>query len=103
MVAPLNPDAAMEDWPSFCAEGANLRNVVTPSDAEDWQWVDEGSNACPGCHKYGFASKEVGEGLPRVGQAAKWSLEMARLGSSSGRKAQKRRLHRGTAWNAAAF
>jgi len=33
--------------------------VVTPSDDEDWDWVDEGSNACPGCHKYGFASKEV--------------------------------------------
>jgi hypothetical protein len=59
MAAPLNPDAAMEDWPTFCAEGANLKSVVTPGDDEEWQWVDEGSNACPGCHKYGYASKEV--------------------------------------------
>jgi hypothetical protein len=26
MIAPLNPDAAMEDWPSFCAE-VGLRSL----------------------------------------------------------------------------
>jgi hypothetical protein len=60
MVAPLNRDAAMEDWPTFCAEGEGLQKVVAPSGEGAWQWVDEGSSACPGCHKYGFASKEVG-------------------------------------------
>lgn len=60
LIAPLNPDAAMEDWPTFCAEGQRLQGVVAPSGGEDWQWVDEGSSACPGCHKFGFASKKVG-------------------------------------------
>ncbi|KAI8472193.1 MAG: hypothetical protein J3K34DRAFT_519954 [Monoraphidium minutum] len=68
MVAPLNPDAAMEDWPTFCAQAQGLQKVVTLSGGGggggggggDWQWVDEGSNACPGCHKYGYASRKVG-------------------------------------------
>lgn len=59
LIAPLNPDAAMEDWPTFCAEGQGLQKVVKPSPGGEWQWVDEGSSACPGCHKYGFASKKV--------------------------------------------
>lgn len=69
LIAPLNPDAASEDWPTFCAEGANLKDVVTPGDDEEWQWVDEGSSACPGCHKYGFASKEVRAGAGHGGGA----------------------------------
>ena len=57
MPPPLNPDAAQEDWPTFCAEGPGLQKVVAGNDG--WDWVDEGSNACPGCHKYGFASERI--------------------------------------------
>lgn len=41
-------------------QGAKLEAAVVPGNADHWQWVDEGSSACPGCHKYGWASKEVG-------------------------------------------
>jgi len=55
MPPPLNPEAAQEDWPTFCAEGVGLQQYV--ADNKGWQWVDEGSNACAGCHKYGYLNQ----------------------------------------------
>lgn len=49
MPPPLNPEAAQEDWPTFCAEGLSLKAVV--KDNKGWEFVDEGSNQCAGCHK----------------------------------------------------
>ncbi len=55
---PINDDAAQESWPTFCAEGVGLKQYVL--EQKGWDWVDEGSNACEGCHKYGFMSKTAG-------------------------------------------
>lgn len=57
MPAPLNPEAAQESWPSFCAEGLALQKYVTQQ--RGWRWVDEGSSACAGCHKYGYLTNEA--------------------------------------------
>eukprot|EP00878_Enallax_costatus_P008946 GHUV01009354.1.p1 GENE.GHUV01009354.1~~GHUV01009354.1.p1 ORF type:complete len:410 (+),score=40.39 GHUV01009354.1:593-1822(+) len=46
MPNPLNPEAAQEDWPTFCAEGLGVQKHV--ADNQGWQWVDEGTNACAG-------------------------------------------------------
>lgn len=46
MPQPLNPDAAQEDWPTFCAEGLGVQKHVV--DNKGWKWVDEGTNACAG-------------------------------------------------------
>eukprot|EP00879_Flechtneria_rotunda_P005860 GHRR01006166.1.p1 GENE.GHRR01006166.1~~GHRR01006166.1.p1 ORF type:complete len:523 (+),score=78.66 GHRR01006166.1:141-1571(+) len=61
MPQPLNPEAAQESWPTFCAENEGLQGYV--QDNRGWEWVDEGSNACAGCHKYGFLTKEAGSSL----------------------------------------
>uniref|UniRef100_A0A383VWI2 SGNH hydrolase-type esterase domain-containing protein n=1 Tax=Tetradesmus obliquus TaxID=3088 RepID=A0A383VWI2_TETOB len=58
---PLNPEAAQEDWPTFCAEGLGLQKYVTEN--KGWKWVDEGTNACAGCHRYGYLTKQVGGSL----------------------------------------
>lgn len=46
MPSPLNPEAAQEDWPTFCAEGLGLQKFVVEN--KGWEWVDEGTNACAG-------------------------------------------------------
>eukprot|EP00877_Chromochloris_zofingiensis_P014366 jgi/Chrzof1/9183/Cz03g39010.t1 len=61
MPAPLNPDAAQEDSPTFCAEGIGLQDHVISK--EGFKWVDEGSNACAGCHKYGYVATKVGSNM----------------------------------------
>jgi len=52
---------AQEDWPTFCAEGVGWQQYV--ADNKGWQWVDEGSNACAGCHKYGYLTNAAGSSL----------------------------------------
>jgi hypothetical protein len=61
MPAPLNPEAAQEDWPTFCAESLGLQQFVQENNG--WDWVDEGSNACAGCHKYGYLTNKAGSNL----------------------------------------
>jgi hypothetical protein len=58
---PVNPEAAQERWSTFCADGLKLKDHVTEN--KGWKWVDEGSNACAGCHKYGYATLEVGASI----------------------------------------
>ncbi|KAF8064555.1 pbpX [Scenedesmus sp. PABB004] len=58
---PLNPEAAQEDWPTFCAEGLGLQKYV--GDNTGWEWVDEGTNACAGCHRYGYLTNAPGSVL----------------------------------------
>jgi hypothetical protein len=43
---PLNPEAAQESWPTFCAEGVGLKHYIVNNTG--WTWVDEGSSACEG-------------------------------------------------------
>eukprot|EP00775_Hariotina_reticulata_P001441 gene1441-1782_t len=61
MPRPLNPEAAQEDWPTFCAESLGLQQFVQEN--KGWEWVDEGSNACAGCHKYGYLTNKAGSSL----------------------------------------
>lgn len=61
MPPPINPEAAQEDWPTFCAEGLMLKSIVKEN--RGWEFVDEGSNQCAGCHKYGLRTSGVGKVL----------------------------------------
>lgn len=58
---PINPEAAQEDWPTFCAQDIALKSIVQEN--KGWEFVDEGSNQCAGCHKYGFRTDAVGSVL----------------------------------------
>lgn len=61
MPPPLNPEAAQEDWPTFCAQDAALNSIVQQN--KGWEFVDEGSNQCAGCHKFGLRAADVGSSL----------------------------------------
>jgi hypothetical protein len=58
---PINPETAQERWNTFCATGLKLKEHVVAN--RGWKFVDEGSNACPGCHKYGYAAFDVGASI----------------------------------------
>lgn len=58
---PLNPETAQEDWPTFCAHDAGINSIV--EETKGWSFVDEGSNICAGCHKYGLKATDVGSTL----------------------------------------
>jgi hypothetical protein len=58
---PLNPEAAQEDWPTFCAQDAGLNSIVQEN--KGWEFVDEGNNQCAGCHKYGLRAADIGSML----------------------------------------
>jgi lysophospholipase L1-like esterase len=58
---PLNPEAAQERWSTFCANGLSMKEHVV--DNKGWEFVDEGSDACGGCHKYGYATQEPGASI----------------------------------------
>lgn len=61
MPPPINLEAAQEDWPTFCAESLTLKSIV--QDNKGWEFVDEGSNRCAGCHKYGYRTSGPGNAL----------------------------------------
>jgi hypothetical protein len=61
MPPPINPEAAQERSSTFCANGLELKDHVVEN--KGWEMVDEGSNACPGCHKYGYATVDVGASI----------------------------------------
>jgi hypothetical protein len=58
---PIKPEAAQEHWTTFCADGLKLKEHVVAN--KGWNWVDEGSNTCGGCHKYGYATWDVGASI----------------------------------------
>lgn len=58
---PINPETAQENWPTFCAQDVALKSIVQEN--KGWDFVDEGSNQCAGCHKYGFRTAAVGSVL----------------------------------------
>lgn len=58
---PINPEAAQEDWPTFCAQDLGLKGIV--QDNKGFEFVDEGSSQCAGCHKFGFRTSTVGSSL----------------------------------------
>jgi hypothetical protein len=58
---PINPEAAQERYRTFCAVELKLKEHVVEN--KGWKWVDEGTNACPGCHKYGYAATDVGASI----------------------------------------
>jgi lysophospholipase L1-like esterase len=59
--APINPEAAQERWSTVCANGPTLKEHVV--DSRGWEFVDEGSDACPGCHKYGYVAYDAGASI----------------------------------------
>lgn len=69
----ISPTTASENQPGFCAEGEGLQSVLYQN--QGWEFIDDGSNACEGCHKYGYTSSSPGSKLSLVIAADRFITE----------------------------